>query len=183
MGSNVTETPVATVPVAVVNVPQANGEAPAVSEIPMPPQELWAELDNSAQSAGSAKPLTGASTGASTGAPAAPAAALPAREVEKLAFSRSTATTVPLEFAFDHPELGHIASIIVRRLTVAQVGDILDRRSRTSAPDLYDIYAEMTQLPAPVLRGLEAGDGGRVVEVCWDFLPPVFRPVETATGQ
>ncbi|MCY1705254.1 hypothetical protein [Pannonibacter sp. SL95] len=170
MGSNVTETPV-----AIVNVPQAAGEAPAVSEIPMPPPALWAELDNSAQSSGSAKP--------STGAPAAPAAALPAREVEKLAFSRSTATTVPLEFAFDHPELGHIASVIVRRLTVGQVGDILDRRSRTSAPDLYDIYAEMTQLPAPVLRGLEAGDGGRVVEVCWDFLPPVFRPTSTATGQ
>jgi hypothetical protein len=171
MGSNVTETPV-----AIVNVPQAAGEAPAVSEIPMPPPALWAELDNSAQNAGSAKPSTGAST-------VAPAAALPAREVEKLVFARSTSTTVPLEFAFDHPEFGHIASVIVRRLTVAQVGDILDRRSRTSAPDLYDIYAEMTQLPAPVLRGLEAGDGGRVVEVCWDFLPPVFRPVETATGQ
>lgn len=176
MGSNVTDTPVAIAPVAVVHVPQATGEAPAVSEIPMPPPELWAELDNSAQSPGIAKPSAGASTGV-------PTAALPAREVEKLAFSRSVATTVPLEFAFDHPELGHIASVIVRRLTVGQVGDILDRRSRTSAPDLYDIYAEMTQLPAPVLRGLEAGDGGRVVEVCWDFLPPVFRPAETATSQ
>lgn len=47
--------------------------------------------------------------------------------------------TFPLKFPFNHVDLGHVSSIRVRRLTVGEVGDMLDRRD-PKAPGQPDIY-------------------------------------------
>lgn len=136
-------------------------------EIPLPPPEMWNELDNSGQAADAPTPAA---------APSAQAPAFAPRPVEQLEFrSEAFRKTITLAFAFDHPLLGAVEAITARRLTVAEVGEILDSRP-ADAPDLFDIYERMTDVPAPVLRGLIDIDGERVTGACWDFLPRLFRP-------
>lgn len=67
-----------------------------------------------------------------------------------------------------------IEAIEVKRLSMRAVSDLVatDRHR-----DLYEIYAEMTGLPAAVVRGLDADDGDRVMEAGWRFLPRVIRPL------
>lgn len=134
-----------------------------VEEIPLPPPEMWEALDNSP------KPKA-----------AAPTAAAPAptrRKFDQLAFKGGEVTrSIPLQFSFDHPEMGDVTQITVRRLTVGEVGELIDTRD-PEAPDFFDIYARMCGMPETVLRGLIDVDGEAVTGVCYDFLPRLFRPV------
>lgn len=136
----------------------------------MPPLEKWQELDNS-------RPPAPASKENANQGHAAPLRAVE-RPIAKLSFLKPVVTEVPLEFPFEHPDLGAVHIVAVQRLTVGQVGDILDAR-QNGAPDLFDIYAAMTGLSAEVLRGLEAGDGERVTGACFDFLPQLLRPAQS----
>lgn len=138
-----------------------------VEEIPLPPQEMWEELDNSqAKATALSAPMTEATARKASGS--APQA--------KLNFlSPSIKSVIPLRYPFEHPSTGVVEEITVRRLTVGDVGEILDTLD-PKARDNFDIYAVMTGLPADVLRGLMDEDGAEVSQVCYDFLPPIFRP-------
>lgn len=111
-------------------------------------------------------------------APAAPAptaegaAARPAPEVAVLRFIDPAAVRreVPLGFPFEH-EGQVVSAITVRRLNTAEVGAIIDRYAPDDTLDLYDFYAAMTGLPAPVLRGLIDDDAVEVRAAANPFLP------------
>ena len=101
----------------------------------------------------------------------------PVRQIEKLTFvGKQPSRAVPLEFPFEHPTLGVVENITVRRLSVGEVGDMLDERP-DMMPDFFDIYERMTGVPAAVLRGLVDVDGEAVSGVCFDFLPRLYRPI------
>lgn len=144
-------------------------------EIPLPPREMWEDHDYAANNAGKSERLT------ASAASAAPAP-LPVsnRPRKALRFvSGQYQMTVPLKFPFEDDGLGLVDAITIRRLTVGEVGEVLDERTGDE-PDNFDIYAKMTGLPADVLRGLMDVDGEEVSRVCFDFLPLIFRgaPVE-----
>ncbi|KZM49444.1 phage tail assembly protein [Labrenzia sp. OB1] len=129
-----------------------------LEEIQMPPEDLTADLDNTA----------------------APSALEPAPEVPvdiaDLDFQSDPATRLA-EVPLSHPFKWSgrtVKSITVRRLTVAKVGQIASKM-RDGKLDLYEIYAAQTGLPAAVLRGLMDDDGDAVSERCLDFFPRVFR--------
>jgi len=138
-----------------------------VEHIPLPPKEMWAELDNSVEQ--SAAPVE-----RKTVSPAA-------RPIERLAFAEPPRVTVPLQYPFNHPVLGYVTTIHVHRLTVGEVGELLDARQNSPSPDNFDIYAAQTGIPAPILRGLIDVDGEEVADKCYDFLPRVFRPTTPAS--
>lgn len=152
----------------VTPVTKEPGGETKIEEIPLPPEHLWSELDNSGKAAATVK----------AGPPAEPAAAAPTpvREIAQLEFSgaKLPSKLIPLEYGFTF-DGAKVTSVTVRRLSIGAVGDLID-----SLPpgriDNFDIYAAMTGLPAPVLRGLIDIDGERVTEACYDFLPRVFRP-------
>ena len=131
-------------------------------DIPLPPPEMWDDFDNHAIPA----------------AASAPSAASPARSAEKetarLVFTGTAAWSkeVPLDFPFEW-EGRVIDTITVRRLTTAEMGEVVTRAG--GGFDQWDVFAAMTGLPAAVLLGLEAGDGDMVTEVAWDFLPRALR--------
>jgi hypothetical protein len=129
-----------------------------ISEIPLPPEELTDALDNT--------PATEAAEGKAQ--PAPPQVA----ELDFLSLEKLVAI-VPL----DHPfrlDGRKVCEIRVRKLTVAQVAELTARAGSTGF-DLYDVYAVMTGLPAPVLRGLVDDDGEAVIGKAYDFLPRAFR--------
>ncbi len=128
-------------------------------DIPMPPPDMWAELDNSSNAEGS------------TGTPTPPA---PVKASASLVFTggKTWSKDVPLDFPFEW-DGREVTSITVRRLTTAEMGDVVGRAG--SNFDQWDVFAAMTGLPADVLRGLEAGDGDAVTGVAWDFLPRSLR--------
>lgn len=128
-----------------------------LDDIPLPPKELIDELDNQV--------------------PAAEAEG-PALEVATLDFFGDVLPTWThtLNYPFRWEGVPY-KEITVSQLSVAQVGDIF-RKARVAGrmPDLMEVYAEMTGLPAKVLRALPAVDGDPITEKCWDFLPPSLRP-------
>lgn len=159
---------------AKITTPQSqnNSADVKVEEIPLPPQALWAELENGGSSTGDqAEPRVGAA------APAVPSK----REIAQLQFTKETFIDIPLAFPFTHADIGLVDSIRVHRLTVGEVGDILDGRA-ADAPDMFDIYEAMTFVPAAVLRGLISEDGEAVTGACFDFLPRMLRPVPRASS-
>lgn len=103
---------------------------------------------------------------ASTPKPDAPAPAVAALE-----FVTDAGKTIRLQHPF-RLDGRLIDSVQVRRLSLAQVSDLVVA-GRTG--DLYEVYAVMCGLPAPVLRGLDGDDGEVVVEAAYDFLPRVIR--------
>ncbi|KAB1087359.1 phage tail assembly protein [Neorhizobium galegae] len=141
-----------------------------VEVIPLPPPELWGELNN---------------------APAAPAAAPAAAPEEEakverpeqvLQFSIETREKiVPLLFPFllDGAEVERVR---VRRLTL---GDV-DRVFASADFTLFDIYGMMTGLSPAVLRGMDDDDAVAVTGACYDFLPRRLKVVpasgETSAG-
>lgn len=139
-----------------------------VETIPLPPEELWPELDNS----GPAAPQ----------APATPVRApSPKPEIAKLDFVTAGRTvTIELEHPF-HFEGDLVETITVRRLLVGEVGELVDSMPKDRV-DNFEIYGAMTGLPAPVLRGLVDVDGERVVAAAYDFLPRLFRPAAAASS-
>lgn len=149
---------------AMIETPMSLGDRDqvAIEEIPLPPPEKWDELENETP-------------------PAAPAAAVPSqppREIAPLDFiDGKHCRRVPLTYPF---RLGDavVSEIVVHRLTVGEVGDLLDYRA--PSPDNFDIYSLMTGFPAAILRGLIDTDGEDVSTACFDFLPRLFRPVRAA---
>ncbi|MCO5083093.1 MAG: hypothetical protein M9955_15740 [Rhizobiaceae bacterium] len=147
----------------------ADPNGPTVAEeIPLPPEHMWAELDNASKRVPAAPQKPTAET-------PAPDEKNPSREIAQLEFvGRKPIETVPLEYPF--LLAGEtISEIRVRRLPIGEVGDLIDSLP-AGRIDNFEIYAAMTGLPAPVLRGLVDVDGEKVTGVCWDFLPRAFRP-------
>ncbi len=142
-----------------VDTPQSRDNPSDVKaeEIPLPPPEMWAELNNNATPA------------AELVAPA-PRKRLPAQQLQ---FVVSPTVEIPLQYSFVL-DGRTVDAIIVRRLTVAEVGDVVDQLPDDF--DNFDIFAHMTGLPAPVLRGLVDVDGQALVDAGYDFLPLAFRP-------
>ncbi|NEW96904.1 phage tail assembly protein [Rhodopseudomonas sp. BR0G17] len=78
---------------------------------------------------------------------------------------RTKSVTLAHPFTFDGLE---VSEVTVRRLTMMQVDNLVtDRRH----DDLYEVFSEMTGLPAPVLRGMDCDDGDRIIAEGKDFLP------------
>lgn len=126
-----------------------------VEEIPLPPEELWSQLENGG--------------GAQAAQPAPAEAARRQRlPVERLKFMRDASVPIPLEYPFEW-EGEAVDTIVMRRLTVGESGEMVDALPEEF--DYYDFYAVMCGLPASVLRGLIDVDGRKVAEVGYDFLP------------
>lgn len=89
----------------------------------------------------------------------------------ELTFRDPRSKVVPIDHAFD---LGGrwITEVHIRRLTMVQVENLVSSRRHG---DLYEVLAEMTGLPAPVLRGLDSDDGERILAESADFLPRAMR--------
>ncbi|WP_230170643.1 hypothetical protein [Rhizobium sp. CECT 9324] len=135
-----------------------------VEEIPLPPAELWAALDNGASTA------------------EAPATSAPAAEPE--------AEREQIADVLDFVDQGHkrvitlkhpfrlngqvVSSITVRRLLMGEVDNVV-KKSAKGGMTTFDIYAEMTGFKASVLRGLIDEDGDAVVDAAYDFLPRMLR--------
>lgn len=152
---------------AVVQTPVTKDDPSDVKyeKIPLPPRELWAELDNSKPSALQEVKST----------PRQETSPKSVRERETLHFvGGSWSKTMPLQFPFEHSALGLVSEITIRRLTVGEVGEVFDIGDAEGS-DNFDLYARMTGVPAPVLRGLMDIDGAEVSRICYDFLPPIFK--------
>lgn len=87
--------------------------------------------------------------------------------------------TVPLKHPFRWNGTD-VSSISVRRLATAEVASWRERVTANQA-DSYDLYATMTGLPAPVLRGLDSDDGEDVLAAAFDFLPRWLQQEEAAS--
>lgn len=113
--------------------------------------------------------------GTSAAAPAAPAQKATPLPVERLAFrpvGRPLTETVTLDYPFEWKgEL--VSSITVRRLTVAEVSELVEGGA-FETERMWAIYAAQSGLPAGVLRGMMEDDGDRVVEANRRFLPRAF---------
>lgn len=104
------------------------------------------------------------------------AAPRPAPEAAALRFldAEARSASIPLEHPFLWQER-EVRAIDVRRLTVAEVGAVVESAGGMGEVDLYDFYAAMTGLPAPVLRGLDDDDGASFVAAARPFLPRLVR--------
>lgn len=136
---------------------QSNLDVP-LEKIQLPPAELTDELDNT--------PLDAT-------AETSQEKEVEIAELDFLSEPETRVSRVPIDHAFNW-EGKKIDAIYVRRLTVAQVGQLASKL-QGRAFDRYDIYAAQTGLPAAVLRGLLDDDGDAVTEKCQDFFPRVFR--------
>ncbi len=143
-----------------VKVPQSKDfDGPfKVEEIPLPPPELWAELDNSGA------PEADAQTSA------APVVETPepVREIAQLDFVDPIMRLVPLDFPFRWD--GQIVEK-PRSSPVRRPGRSVPERPSNGFSS-FDVYAAMTGYPAAVLRGLIAEDSEKVTDAALDF----FRP-------
>lgn len=159
-----------------VAVPQSKDDPTIVTfeEIPLPPRELWEELSNGEPAQLEANELT-----------ASKAVTLPEADdlppVATLEFVNSAhQQEVPLKHPFKWK--GRVVDVVtVKRLTLGQV-DIFVRRAAKTSFSTFDIYAEMTGLPADVLRGLVDEDGDAVVDVAYDFLPRQLKAESASTA-
>ena len=133
-----------------------------VEEIPLPPPELWEELDNSG----------GTEASAPKSAPPVLQTNEPVREIAQLDFLNPIMRLVPLDFPFRWD--GQIVeNIPVRRLSAGQVDQFL--KDHPNGFSSFDVYAAMTGYPAAVLRGLIAEDSEKVTDAALDFLAPAIR--------
>lgn len=132
-----------------------------VADIPLPPEEKWDDLDNSAGGADKAE------------AKPAPRAAVPPAKLE---FEGSAhERIIPLKYPFKHPETGEmVRQITVRRLLTAEVEEAIET-VLTEGYSNFVLYARMTGLTVPILRGLMDEDGDAVTDAAYDFLPRIFR--------
>lgn len=130
-----------------------------VAEIPLPPPELWEELENSGDKVPAAD------------TPPSPAPTRP-MPIMQLDFVAAATKTVPLDFAF-RLDGRLIETVDVRRLTTGEVDQFL--KEHAAGFSTFDVFAVMTGLPAPVLRGLIAEDGDKVTDAALDFLPRAIR--------
>lgn len=163
------------VPTAQVVVPQSKTDSKVIAyeEIPLPPRELWDEF-------------------AISGGNEVKSPEVPADEVDTVSEVEEAPTVATLEFVnsthqqqvpLKHPFRwkGEVVDVVtVKRLTLGQVDAFVRRAAKTSF-STFDIYAEMTGLPADVLRGLVDEDGDAVVDVAYDFLPRQLKAESAST--
>jgi hypothetical protein len=65
-----------------------------------------------------------------------------------------------------------LRTVSIRRLTFAEAMRVTEEAQKTGRElSNFDLFAAMTGLTAPVIRGMEAGDGDRVTNACLPFLP------------
>lgn len=112
-----------------------------------------------------------ASGAAERAAPAEAGKPAPLPLVAALEFSDPRSKVVPIthQFTFDGRTFSEVT---VRRLSMVAVDKLVDERRHG---DLYEVIAEMTNVPAAVLRGMDADDGDRLVAESRDFLPRILR--------
>lgn len=112
-----------------------------------------------------------ASGAAERTAPAEASKPAPLPLVAALEFSDPRSKVVPIthRFTFDGRTFSEVT---VRRLSMVAVDKLVDERRHG---DLYEVIAEMTSVPAAVLRGMDADDGDRLVAESRDFLPRILR--------
>lgn len=169
MSSNTHQTTTKPAPLtAQVSVPQSKSDPSAVKveEIPLPPVEMWAELDNAAP-----PPVASASR----------AVEEPSRNEEQPApfeelefIGDAHKKIVPLAHPFRRAGVD-VRSIEVRRLRIGEIDAIL-RDIGDRSVSLFDIYSRMCGQPVAVLRGLVDEDGDAVTAAAFDFLPRALRP-------
>lgn len=104
---------------------------------------------------------------------AAPIAApAPRPEAARLDFLDPAAMTADVAFVYPFRLDGReVRGCTIRRLTTAEVGAVIEAIPEGEAYDLYAFVSAMTDLPAPVLRGLIDDDGAEVLERARPFLP------------
>jgi hypothetical protein len=108
---------------------------------------------------------------------AAPAkAAAPLREVATLDFLDPAAVRREETFAYPFRLDGcEVRGFTARKLTLSEVGRIVEAMRADEDGDLIVFYEVMTGLPAPVIRGLIEEDGQKLVDACYPFLPRVAQ--------
>lgn len=120
------------------------------------------------------------------GAKAGSAGAASAAEVAALQFldPASMSTTVPFDHPFTWDGVRH-DGVVVRRLSFAEVGRVYERaRDADGSVPIVEFYAEMTGLPAAVIRGMEAGDAQKIVDAGHPLLPRQLRSeISTSTSE
>lgn len=129
-------------------------------EIPLPPPEMWAELDNSGAPAEKAAPAAAAAP-----TQAAPTVAVLEFVGDDLPFRRIT-----LRYPFRFNGVVH-TEVVVHRMTVAQLGAFWDGLPDDGSFDRTDAYGLMCGFPGAVIRALPDPDGPTVTSACFDFLP------------
>lgn len=159
-----------------VAVPQSKTDPSIVTfeEIPLPPREMWDDLMNQKTEQPEAPDLIASKADAS---PAAD-------EVATVATLEFVNSTHQQQVLLKHPFRwkGEVVNVVtVKRLTLGQVDAFVRRAAKTSF-STFDIYAEMTGLPADVLRGLVDEDGDAVVDVAYDFLPRQLKAESVSTA-
>jgi len=138
-----------------------------VEEIPLPPSELWGDLDN-----GNAD-VTSASQTTTVGINAAP------MDIEEEAIvaldfvANSHRRIISLKYPF-RLNGKVVEAITVRRLLIGEVDNFLRKTAREKL-STFDVYAYMAGLPASVLRGLIDEDGDAVTDAAYDFLPRALK--------
>lgn len=128
-------------------------------EIPLPPPEMWVELDNSGDAAGKV------AAGEPRQERAEATVAVLSFVGEDLPFRR-----VPLRYPFRFNGIVH-SEIVVHRLTVSQIGAFWDGLPDDGSYERTDVYGLMCALPGSVIRALPDPDGTEVTAICFDFLP------------
>lgn len=168
MSSNTHQTTPKAPLVAQVSVPQSKSDPSAVKveEIPLPPVEMWAELDNSPP------PPVASASRASEEPSRNEEQPAPFEELEFIESDHQRVISLKHPFRLDGKKITHVA---VRRLRMGEV-DALVKKTAKGGMTTFDVYAEMTGLSASVLRGLIDEDGDAVTDAAYDFLPRMFRP-------
>lgn len=169
MSSNTPQTDVKAAPLAAqISVPQSKSDPSAVKveEIPLPPVEMWAELDNSAP------PPVASASGAAEKPNRTEEQPAPFEELEFIESDHQRVIPLNHPFRLNGKKITHIT---VRRLRMGEV-DALVKKTAKGGMTTFDVYAEMTGLSASVLRGLIDEDGDAVTDAAFDFLPRMFRP-------
>lgn len=136
----------------------------AFEEIPMPPSEMWGDLNNTAGDEVADPAPAEAESGEAE-----------AVEVAVLEFvGESHERTIDLKHPF-RLNGKTVERITVRRFRIADVDGLL-KRIGAKKISLFDVYEHMTGIPAPVLRGLIDEDGDAVTDAAFDFLPRAIKP-------
>lgn len=91
--------------------------------------------------------------------------------VAELSFRDPRSKVVPIDHAFDF-DGRTVTEVQIRRLSMVAVDKLVDEGRHG---DLYEVFSEMTGLPAPVLRAMDSDDGDRLIAEGKDFLPRVLR--------
>lgn len=134
----------------------------AEGEIPLPPPELFEQLDNS----GATEPAKGSPTAV---------ADRENPEVAELEFVGDSLPVVEVHLRYPFRWNGEtVRTITVRRLTVAQMGAFWEGLPDDGAYQRTDLYGVMCGLPGKVIRALPDVDGTRVTNACFGFLPHEF---------